>query len=42
MRAETPRWANTPPAAPTQETIWLGDTPIAVIKPTADPANPKV
>ncbi|SMC23706.1 RHS repeat-associated core domain-containing protein [Andreprevotia lacus DSM 23236] len=23
-----------------QETIWLGDTPIAVIKPSADPQNP--
>ncbi|WP_051709931.1 RHS repeat-associated core domain-containing protein [Andreprevotia chitinilytica] len=24
-----------------QETVWLGDTPIATIRPTADPQNPK-
>nr|WP_169741349.1 RHS repeat protein [Andreprevotia chitinilytica] len=25
-----------------QETVWLGDLPIATIRPTVDPANPKV
>ncbi|KAF0813414.1 hypothetical protein IGB42_01765 [Andreprevotia sp. IGB-42] len=24
-----------------QETVWLGDTPIAVLNPTADPADPR-
>lgn len=25
-----------------QETVWLGDMPIATVRPTTDPANPKV
>ncbi|WP_157314823.1 RHS repeat-associated core domain-containing protein [Chitinibacter sp. GC72] len=25
-----------------QETVWLGDSPVAVVKPTADPANPQI